>query len=186
MIQCADCGTLNRRGSTYCGNCGHDLHAAPDVTCTECNRISPPDSAFCQWCGAPVALAGVSLGDSVTSSPPHAPSGSMAEEVRRPLQRELPPWLYESQPVQAGQPATEALTAPPKPLQARVKSKYLEGIENALPATDAWQAASQGRAPDGPDSSAGRRRESRHRLGCLGLGLMVLLRAIALGTERAL
>jgi hypothetical protein len=184
MIHCADCGTLNRRGSSFCSSCGHDLHAAPDITCAECNRISPPDSAFCQWCGAP--LAGVPNAEGVTSSPTPALSQPTPTERPMPPHRRLPQWLYESHAAQAGLPAAEASTAPPKPPQPHVKSKYLDGIENALPATDAWQSAARGTAVDGTDSPAGRGRESRRRFGCLALGVTVLLRVVALGAEKAL
>jgi len=180
MIHCADCGSQNRRGSKFCSDCGHDLHAAPDITCTECNRVSPPDSAYCQWCGAALASASNLHSDGVVKPPPPALAEAAAAESARYPQRELPQWLFESHAAQAGQQAAEPSTLP-----SPARSKYLEGIENALPATDAWQAASQGRAVDGTNSPAGRGRESRRRLGCLVFGLMILLRVIVLGTESA-
>jgi hypothetical protein len=184
MIHCPDCGTLNRRGSTYCSNCGHDLHAAPDITCTECNRVSPPDSAYCQWCGA--ALASARHGDSAMSSPLEALSEPKAAERPRPPDRELPQWLYESADAQPDQPVLVGSTSLAVPYSGAAKNKYLEGIENTLRATDAWQVASQSAAPGGADAAEDAGRESRRPFGCLVMGMTVLTRVIALGAQRSL
>jgi murein DD-endopeptidase MepM/ murein hydrolase activator NlpD/ribosomal protein L40E len=56
-VECANCGTLNPQGSSFCVNCGGSLgpvpppQAAQGVVCGNCGLTNPPGSKFCSRCG---------------------------------------------------------------------------------------------------------------------------------------
>lgn len=168
MIECAQCGTQNRKGSRYCSNCGQCLNVVSDLVCHACGRLSASGSAFCQFCGAALSTPGVPRPQAPegaeASRPatlretgatiPEVASASQKAESRRPtgqgastgVARKVPSWLYDSKP------AAEAkqTTAPPvasvraEGVQSKGKAispsgnKYLEGIGDVLAPADAW------------------------------------------------
>lgn len=134
MISCPECGTSNRRGSKFCGQCGQPLDPNPEIGCPECHRLNPSDSIYCAFCGARVVpLSSDSVATSLTSDdaqPPVAPEDSAS--------RQVPSWLYDTQETTPEQPPTEAsAVAVPEP-PAIHPSKYLEDIQGALPDTAGW------------------------------------------------
>jgi hypothetical protein len=57
MIACMACGTLNRKGSRYCSNCGIQLEQATGLSCPYCSGQNALTYSYCQFCGAEL-LAG--------------------------------------------------------------------------------------------------------------------------------
>jgi hypothetical protein len=163
MIECAHCGTQNRKGSKFCSNCGQRLDIVPDGVCGTCSRLSPPGSAFCQFCGAalPAAdpprlqgpagagaksqqLCGASgpapLGETAAAVP-EATIPSELSELRQSagqdsgkgLARRVPSWLYGAKSGAAVAPIPNV-----EPDHAQSKNKYLEGIGDVLVPAEAW------------------------------------------------
>ncbi len=168
MIECAHCGTQNRKGSTYCSNCGQCLNVVPDLVCHACGRLSPSGSTFCQFCGSALSTAGVSrpqapegaeasrparLGETGAAIP-EAAGASQKAEPRRPTgqgpstgaARKVPPWLYDSKPAAEIKQTTVPPVASVRPESAQSKgkaaapsgNKYLEGIGDVLAPADGW------------------------------------------------
>lgn len=134
MISCPACGTSNRRGSKFCGQCGLPLEAAPEIGCPECHRLNPSDSIFCAFCGARIVPLQT---DSAEASPAPVAEQPLAQ-ADVPQLREVPAWLYGAQETAAEQdgPAVAPETLPePRPTHT---SKYLEDIQGALPETAGW------------------------------------------------
>ena len=46
-MECANCGTQNRRGVRFCERCGAKL----ERRCSACSATVPPEAAFCGACG---------------------------------------------------------------------------------------------------------------------------------------
>ena len=51
-MRCLVCGSENREGRRYCGQCG----AALRLRCPRCRTINEPDERFCGRCGVPLAV----------------------------------------------------------------------------------------------------------------------------------
>ena len=139
MIECAHCGTQNRKASKYCSNCGRCLDVVPDTACRVCSRLSSPGSAFCQFCGAALAAAGP-LRETGAAVPEVAAASEEAELRQSAGQgaskgpaRRVPSWLY------GAKSGAEAAPVPGvEPGHAQPKHKYLEGIGDVLATADAW------------------------------------------------
>lgn len=158
MIGCANCGTLNRKGSKYCSNCGQRLEPVSGIVCPACDRLNALDHTVCQYCGA--ALAAPALPGEM--APALAAEGSGGTPLATPMKEEpvqaglespkpeLPPWLYPPrEPVEqaGGEPSVPTPVAlPPLPAPSTTEqsdSKYLKGIRGVLPSADAWLAPPQ-------------------------------------------
>jgi hypothetical protein len=149
MIGCPYCGTLNRRGSKYCSNCGERLDTVPSIHCPSCNGLNPLGNSLCEFCGAAL-VSPAKEGDTglqPTSPLPEEPAerepeGSEPVASSRP---ELPAWLY---PRAAEQPDLSAGVPSPTPVEPPVEqegNKYLRGIRGVLPSSDGWLSASLSR-----------------------------------------
>jgi len=54
MIRCPDCGTDNRDGSRFCGNCGREFSEMPDVICPKCGTPNAAQNVLCSTCLSPL------------------------------------------------------------------------------------------------------------------------------------
>jgi membrane protease subunit (stomatin/prohibitin family) len=54
VIICNKCGTQNRAGQKFCGNCGKPLQQE-DTTCPKCGTKNPAGTKFCGNCGEKLA-----------------------------------------------------------------------------------------------------------------------------------
>lgn len=134
MISCPGCGTSNRRGSKFCGQCGLPLEPTPEIGCPECHRLNPSDSIYCAFCGArvvPLSTDSAELSPACSARQPPVDSDV-------PQSREVPSWLYDTQEaaVERDGPAVAPEVAPE--LSLAHTSKYLEDIQGALPGTAGW------------------------------------------------
>jgi membrane protease subunit (stomatin/prohibitin family) len=59
VVICNKCGSQNRAGQKYCGNCGTSLMPARTVKCPECQTENPETMKFCGNCGKPLQQAEV-------------------------------------------------------------------------------------------------------------------------------
>lgn len=152
MIDCPYCGTLNRRGSNYCSNCGERLDTVPSIHCPSCNGPNPLDSPLCEFCGA--ALVSPAEEDDTGVQPPSPSPEEPAErqpEVSEPVtssRPELPVWLYPRPDRQPERPDLAAGVPSPTPAEPPVEqegNKYLRGIRGVLPSSDGWLSASLSR-----------------------------------------
>ncbi len=172
MIECPSCGTRNRRGSKFCGNCGQTLNPSLGVGCPACDRLNPPGSAYCAFCG--VQLLPSPAGTAEADQVPVAASPTSRQQENQP--REVPSWLYEDQdsepPVYA--PALGAAMSP-----AGQTSKYLEDITGTLPSSAAWLPLTV--APGSRPEVAVPVPKTSRKKGCLGL--LALLVAPLLSTR---
>src|SRR4029077_3526905 len=50
LVTCSACGTENRTGRRFCGQCG----AALSAKCTSCGADNEPGDRFCGECGSPL------------------------------------------------------------------------------------------------------------------------------------
>jgi len=152
MIGCTHCGTLNRRGSKYCGNCGERLDTVPSIHCPSCNGLNPLGNSLCEFCGA--ALLSPAEEDDTGVQPPlpspeepaeREPEGSEPVTSSRP---EPPAWLYPRPTEQPERPDLSAGVPSPTPAEPPVEqegNKYLRGIRGVLPSSDGWLSASLSR-----------------------------------------
>jgi len=166
MMKCPYCGTLNRKGSRYCSKCGQRLDTLSDV-CPACNKANPRGSAFCGFCGAPLRLP----------DGQKAASALGARPTEESLEEGLPPWLYEAP--EETQPMGEQAAASAVATVAE-GGKYLRGIENVLPDTEAWLSSSQSQglakpAPAKRETAGAPEAQSGARKGCLPLVLAIVL-----------
>jgi len=60
-MKCGHCGFNNRKGVSFCENCGEPLKAVGGIVCQNCGQKNRPGVKFCEECGAllekPAALA---------------------------------------------------------------------------------------------------------------------------------
>ena len=54
MIRCPDCGTDNRDGSRFCGNCGREFSEMSDVICPKCGTPNSAQNVLCSNCLSPL------------------------------------------------------------------------------------------------------------------------------------
>ena len=158
MIGCPHCGTLNRRGSKYCSNCGQRLDTIPGISCPSCNGPNSLGSTLCEFCGA--SLLPPAEEDDTGAQPsvpsPAAPAVSEREglEPVMPARSALPSWLY---PQPAEVPEEPELSAgvpspiPAEPPAEQEANKYLRGIRGVLPSADVWLSSSMSRGKRGPE-----------------------------------
>jgi class 3 adenylate cyclase/tetratricopeptide (TPR) repeat protein len=52
-VECPACGSENREGSRFCGECGSSL--ASETACPSCGSANPAGQRFCNQCGAELA-----------------------------------------------------------------------------------------------------------------------------------
>ena len=57
VLVCQRCAAQNPIQNKFCGNCGHSLYPAPQVTCTNCGLKTPVTMKFCGYCGSKRARA---------------------------------------------------------------------------------------------------------------------------------
>jgi hypothetical protein len=150
MIGCPHCGTLNRRGSKYCGNCGERLDTVPSIHCPSCNGPNPIDSPLCEFCGAAL-VSPAEEGDTGLQPPspsPEEPAEPEASEPAASSRPELPGWLYPRPAEQPERPDLSAGAPSPTPAEPPVEqegNKHLRGIRGVLPTSDGWLSASLSR-----------------------------------------
>src|SRR5574341_2084652 len=71
MIYCSHCGTQNRDGSKFCGNCAARLVPPSGLVCPMCSTSNPVENVFCSNCGARlIPHTGGSGTDRLESAPP--------------------------------------------------------------------------------------------------------------------
>lgn len=178
MIGCANCGTLNRKGSKYCSYCGERLTEG-QVVCSTCGRPNAADSAYCVYCSS--ALKSPSGIGAPEPALPDMEEEPIAERPR--VSSQLPAWLYTP-------PVAEPVTPPPlpcKPLPSAEpletgRTKYLQGIEGVLPSAESWLALSEKRVsnPSEPNHTTPEEPPTRkssktaRRSGCLALPAILL------------
>ena len=163
MISCPNCGTLNRKGSKYCSNCGQRLEIVSDIACPSCDRLNPVDSTLCWFCGASLMPSALAAEGDRGVQQPSQPQGEVIEsepesiEPTKAPRRELPSWLYQStaQPETPSPPTAVPPSLPAQPPAEEERSKYLRGIRGVLPSADAWLLASLKRAVGEPTSDSG-------------------------------
>jgi hypothetical protein len=147
MVGCPDCGTLNRKGSKYCSNCGQRLDTVSALHCPSCDGANPPGSTSCEFCGASLRpAAGGTEDDTSAQQPLESPEESAlcAPKIQEPVMShrpELPSWLIEGpaeEPqkpdLSGGAPSTVSV----EPGVEQKGNKYLRGIPGVLPSGDAW------------------------------------------------
>src|SRR6266511_4548413 len=66
-MKCPSCGSVNREGAKFCGECAAPLVAA--LACPRCGTANPKGRKFCDSCGQP--LAEPSAPDPRTYTPKH-------------------------------------------------------------------------------------------------------------------
>ena len=66
-MKCHSCGSDNREGAKFCGECAEPLAAA--VACPRCGTANPKGRKFCDSCAQPLAVA--SAPDPRTYTPKH-------------------------------------------------------------------------------------------------------------------
>ncbi len=136
MISCPSCGTVNRKGSSYCSHCGQRLDAFLTVECPECSAPNPAGNPSCAFCRAPLAQAGENdlphPPSTLNSQPIPAESAPAKHELAADSDGELPPWLYQ-QPT-AAESATDW-----------EPSRYLRGLRGVLKDQEGWLASSLGK-----------------------------------------
>ncbi len=148
MVSCPGCGTLNRKGSNYCNNCGQRLDELCTVQCPVCSAPNPAGNPSCAFCGTP--LADRAEGD--RTHPPSGPHSQPAPEegmTAAPMpetgsRAELPSWLYRQPTEKTSERGPSAGTALPAASSAadREPSKYLQGLRGVLKAEEGWLASS--------------------------------------------
>jgi membrane protease subunit (stomatin/prohibitin family) len=67
---CPSCGKPNNSGAKFCDNCGKPM-AVPGLTCPSCKAVSPAGAKFCNACGKP-------LGGPITVTCPGCNTENMA------------------------------------------------------------------------------------------------------------
>ena len=76
MNRCGACGSENRPGRRFCGNCGAELL----IVCPACGTANEPDDRFCGGCGAGLSAAPARPLDGTPPAASTGPSpGSVAE-----------------------------------------------------------------------------------------------------------
>lgn len=150
MDSCPCCGTLNRKGSNYCSNCGQRLDALCAVQCPICSAPNPAGNPSCAFCGTPLAH-GV---ESDRMHPPSAPNSQPGStegmragpELEAASPAELPPWLYQQPAAKPGGhgPSMAAGTATGSEAD-REPSKHLHGLRGVLKDEEGWLASSLGK-----------------------------------------
>jgi class 3 adenylate cyclase/tetratricopeptide (TPR) repeat protein len=65
MISCSACGTANRPGRRFCGQCG----AALELRCPACGAVADPGDRFCGECGTPLATPAQAPAQAATATP---------------------------------------------------------------------------------------------------------------------
>lgn len=182
MIGCTNCGTLNRKGSKYCSNCGQRLQTSPGIVCPACNRLNASDSAFCKYCGASLDTGMLTVSDGIPAEPALEPeamamSGDLVPAISPPA-AELPDWLY-PEPQQPAPGSSSAPHVTPSVANAPqgVESRYLKDIPGILPTADAWLNPPQQISKQPTPASTDQTQESkpqRHQ-GSLPFGVAILL-----------
>jgi len=74
MIRCHDCGTDNRDGSRFCGNCGRELREMPDAICPKCGTPNSAQNVLCSDCLSPLHPPSQEAEIAVTEEPVEAPA----------------------------------------------------------------------------------------------------------------
>jgi hypothetical protein len=144
MIGCPYCGTMNRRGSRYCGNCGERLDTVPSTRCPSCNAPNLSGNERCAFCGAPLEVpdeapeAGISAGLIASASTEEAEEA----EPESLTAEELPSWLYDlpTEPRHEVVPATASPAVPEQ--EGPEPNRYLQDIGGVFPKTDGWLSPS--------------------------------------------
>jgi membrane protease subunit (stomatin/prohibitin family) len=69
VVLCPTCGSQNRAGQKFCGNCGASLMPVRTVKCPSCQADNPENLKFCGNCGKPLHQAEVSCPKCGTKNP---------------------------------------------------------------------------------------------------------------------
>ena len=59
VVICNKCGSQNRAGQKFCGNCGASLMPVGTVKCPNCQAENPETMKFCGNCGKPLQQTGI-------------------------------------------------------------------------------------------------------------------------------
>lgn len=125
MIYCSHCGTQNREGSKYCGNCGARLAPPSGVVCPMCGTANKVESVFCNHCGArlvpltaaPEAPAAPPIkGLSLPAKPPAPIPEEQPPAAPVPGESETPDWLAR---LRAAPPTEEPPSVPPSQIERK-------------------------------------------------------------------
>ncbi len=176
MISCPSCGTLNRKGSKYCSNCGQRLDVISSVICPSCGGPNLAGSVSCSFCGEPLPSAVTEeKGEVVQPEPVSAnePSESEPAAMRR---SKLPSWLRPRSAKRSEALASSTvgdMTVSSDAASDQEGCRYLQGIHGVLPSADAWLSPSQDIAQR-PVSESTTEAKPGARWGCLLLGALLL------------
>jgi hypothetical protein len=156
MIGCPYCGTMNRKGSRYCGKCGERLDTIPSTHCPSCNAPNLSGNEGCAFCGASLTVP-QEVPEPVIAPTPPAPEpteepATPEPEGESPADEEVPSWLYELPPDEEEEIVPVAAgPAVPEPGDS-TGNRYLEDISGALPKTAGWLSRTLARhSPTGDD-----------------------------------
>jgi len=168
MIGCPYCGTLNRKGSRYCCNCGERLDTVPSTRCPSCNAPNLASNETCAFCGAALRLdeeepqmgtapsaevAAPAAEAAGEAAPPNRggtpwscrPKTGQAGEPESPVPEALPSWLYDL-PAEEEEPLLpDAVSSAPPEDESAKPNRYLGDMDGALPKTDGWLTQSLAR-----------------------------------------
>ncbi|MBM3128999.1 MAG: hypothetical protein FJ009_10320 [Chloroflexi bacterium] len=146
MIQCAQCGTKNRDGSKFCGDCGARLVQPSGLICPMCSTPNTVENVFCSKCGArlaPLTVAPVSektppptpiKGLSLPAKPAEPIAPADKAEPRQPIAPTLKPEREPSAPVTDTEPASP--DAPPGDWLGRLQTLTPEEEAPVIPAAE--------------------------------------------------
>jgi len=81
MIRCPDCGTDNRDGSRFCGNCGREFSEMPDVICPKCGTPNSAQNVLCSDCLSPLQASSEEVSSEEASSEEVSSEEASSEEV---------------------------------------------------------------------------------------------------------
>jgi hypothetical protein len=188
MIGCTNCGTLSRKGSKYCSNCGQRLQDSPSIACPICSRLNVPESTFCKYCGASLASGKLGVAAAVAQEPVPEPEGAArldaSSQASSLHETELPDWLYPKAPQPAQRPSAAAqaqVTPGTESASWHMPSRYLKDIPGVLPPADAWLKSPQ-QVKEQPVQTIAQTEDPKppQRRGCLPSSTVVLLGVLAL------
>jgi len=54
VVLCSNCGSQNKVGAKFCGNCGKSLAPVAKIICPKCGAAMPETMKFCGNCGSPM------------------------------------------------------------------------------------------------------------------------------------
>lgn len=122
MIQCTHCGTKNRDGSKFCGDCGARLVQQSGLICPMCSTPNTVENVFCSKCGA--RLVPLTVAPPSEKTPPPTPIKGLSLPSK-PSEPTVPaPKTEEARaPQPPPAPKTEEARAPEPPPAQKVEPR---------------------------------------------------------------